>query len=253
MRFRLTASDKSIASDKSTASDGAAAYSKLAIHGSIIGLILLTAWTSALAVRTTPPDATVGEPAPRFYLRQLGGGELQLSKWSAPEHGGGILLRSGRRPRHAVVLSFFSTSCAPCRREMPEFQALSEAFSADLPILWRFVNTQDNADSVNEYVGTLGVSLPVILDMYGQVTPKFAGMPMRLPTTVVIDPHGVVRYLHHGYNEQEGLGGIARTVAEIFNVAVPERWAGGTEQTTTETRMNPSEDSPAQSIENKEE
>jgi thiol-disulfide isomerase/thioredoxin len=183
------------------------------IRRSVIGMLLglLALVTTASSIGFAQQPASVGEPAPRFYLLDLDGEEFYLREWSAPQ---GQQLRSYlKRERHAVVLSFFATWCVPCREELPDLQELSRRYEGQ-PVLWKIVDVMDKPDSVSAFLERLNVTLPTLLDRHGKVAEKYCGESVSVPTAVVIDKDGVVRYLASGYNEQTMVD-IQRTLDQI--------------------------------------
>ena len=197
-----------------------------AVPGIVLATGLAVSLLAGITSAQTPPDAVVGERAPTFYALKLGGGDFQLSHWSAPVRQGGLLLESGARRRHAVVVSLFATWCVPCRSELPELDALRQAFGEDLPLLWWAMSVRDQPDSARVFLERLGVQTPALSDRHGYTARKYAGDPARLPTIALIDPEGILRYLHHGYRPEEGLGELAWAISRVFDVPVPEQWAG---------------------------
>lgn len=122
----------------------------------------------------------VGEPAPDFALRSLGGGTQRLS-----EHLGEV-----------VVVNFWATWCGPCRQEMPLLDELYTKYRrAGLVLLG--VSVDDDPERAAEMARTLQVSYPVLFDARKQVSTSYqlGAMPM----TVLIDREGVVRYVSVGY------------------------------------------------------
>ena len=183
--------------------------------------IVETATAQPNISRPAATSATVGYPAPRLFLPELGGPDFRLREWAAPE---GRQLRSYLgRDRYVVVLSFFATWCVPCRSEIPQFAEASTAFT-EAPVLWRLVDTGDPADSVRKFLGRLGVNMPVLHDRRGRIARRYCGSPAALPTVVVVDRDGIVRYVRHGYDEAT-MGEVVDAVSHLLGVPVPDRWA----------------------------
>lgn len=137
---------------------------------------------------------TPGKRAPDIDLPTLAGGRFELSK-----------LRGS-----AVIVSFWGTWCPPCRKEFPELvRVQAEHGQAGLRVV--AVNGRDQERSirdVEQFVKAFPVSFPVALDKRG-----IARRAYRIegqPTTVFIDPKGVVRKVHVGLIERDDLDkGIA--------------------------------------------
>jgi len=180
--------------------------------------------TTPAADEPKPPEAQVGQAAPRFYLPALGGGDFFLSKWCGPP--------SNRRPRRGeprtVVLSFFAKWCAPCRDELPLLEELSRAYG-DQPVIWRLVNVGDTPDSVRAFLDDISVDMPVLMDRYARTSGRYCGEPVQAPTVVVIDTAGIVRYLHHGFDRDRGreqMTRVAEAIGATTGMPVPEAWRG---------------------------
>jgi thiol-disulfide isomerase/thioredoxin len=106
-----------------------------------------------------------------FTLPQLGGGEVSLAdhrgKW--------------------VVLNYWATWCAPCRKEMPELSELHDA-RADVVVLGLAYEDTDDA-AFEEFLADLHVTFPVLrVDVYSP--PEPFGAPKVLPTTIILDQRG---------------------------------------------------------------
>ena len=107
-----------------------------------------------------------------FSLLQLNGADVSLSdyrgKW--------------------VVLNYWATWCAPCRKEIPELSALHEA-RADIVVLGlAFEDTE--IESFEQFAEEFKPSYPFLLvDVYAP--PEPFGAPKALPTTIILNPSGV--------------------------------------------------------------
>jgi len=106
-----------------------------------------------------------------FTLPQLGGGEVSLSdfrgKW--------------------VIVNYWATWCAPCRKEMPELSELHEARDDIVVLGLAFEDTDDQA--FEEFLSELDATYPILrVDVYNP--PEPFGAPKVLPTTIILDPEG---------------------------------------------------------------
>ncbi len=127
--------------------------------------------SSALAPATTAPD---------FTLHAMTGANLQLKD------------QRGR----VVMVNFWATWCGPCREEMPQLNRLYEKYRASGFVLLG-VNVDDDTSKAAEVAKKLGLTFPVLLDTDKKVSKLYDLSTM--PSTVIIDRDGKVRYVHRGY------------------------------------------------------
>lgn len=134
-----------------------------------------------------PPPSTytqfslVNQPAPDFTLQTPDGKMVQLSSLK------------GRW----VFLNFWASWCAPCRDEMPALQQLTDGkLNATQPVAVLAVNQGEDVKTINDYLGQLKLTLPVVMDSDSQVNRQYG--VVQLPITYIIDPKGVVRYQQLG-------------------------------------------------------
>lgn len=140
----------------------------------------------------------LGAAAPDVTLNLLDGETLRLAD-----------LR-GR----VVVLNFWATWSEPCKEEMPLFQDLSEAGSADgvpFTIVGMGVRARDTPEAITEFTRSLGITYPIAYDsggdspLIGPVELAF-GRADVLPLTFVIAPDGTVANVQVGaYREPDEL------------------------------------------------
>ena len=105
-------------------------------------------------------------------------------------------LRLQEQRGKVVLLNFWATWCAPCREEMPHLNRLYEKYRAAGFVLLG-VNVDDDPANALGVAGTFGVKFPMLLDTDKQVSKLYDLATM--PSTVLIDRDGKVRYLHRGY------------------------------------------------------
>ena len=140
----------------------------------LAGTLLLWTFSSPAAM------PAVGSPAPDFTLRSNAGKNLKLSEYRG----------------QVVMINFWATWCAPCRQEMPLLNRIHEKYSkTGFRLLG--VNVDDKAGNAQAMAGKLGVTFPVLFDAEKRVSRLYDVDGM--PSTVLIDRNGKVRYIHRGY------------------------------------------------------
>ncbi len=106
----------------------------------------------------------------------------------------GLKLDSSALEGQVVVMNWWYSSCAPCRAEAPDLQALYEDFK-DQGVQFVGVNVRDTAETALAFDRKFGISFPSIMDAQtGAVSLAFQGVvsPQAVPTTLVIDKEGKV-------------------------------------------------------------
>lgn len=88
-----------------------------------------------------------------------------------------------------LVVNFFSHTCAPCVTEMPEFEAVFQAFDGDVAFVG--ISTDTRFGDAELIVEQTGVTYDLGWDPNTDVFERFGGFAM--PTTVFVDAAGVVR------------------------------------------------------------
>jgi len=135
-------------------------------------------WALLATDRTLDP-IEAGHPAPAFSLPRLGGEES---------------LALGSLRGKVVLLNFWATWCKPCEDEMPAMENLYRALgSRDFELV--AVSVDEDRGTVEEFVGRLGLSFPILLDPEKRVSNAYQSH--RFPESYLIDRDGVLvaRYI----------------------------------------------------------
>jgi peroxiredoxin len=120
----------------------------------------------------------IGKLAPNFLLQTVDGRTVRLSD-----------LRG--KP---VFLNFWATWCIFCVSEMPAMQRLADRYGDRLVVVG--VNVGESAADARAFADQAGIRYALLLDPQTEVTKAYRVQAM--PTSLFLDPVGVVRYLHYG-------------------------------------------------------
>ena len=95
-----------------------------------------------------------------------------------------------------VMINFWATWCGPCREEMPHLEALHQRYSA-LGFTLLGVNVEEDSENAEAWLEEMPVSFPILFDPENRVSVLYNVLAM--PSTVLVDRQGNLRFLHHGY------------------------------------------------------
>ncbi|GAB4239085.1 MAG: hypothetical protein OHK0028_16790 [Deltaproteobacteria bacterium] len=120
--------------------------------------------------------------------------------------------------KKVVVLDFWSIYCASCIEEMPRLIELHNEFSKKgLQVIGVNLDSFGTHRVVKFMQGMENkITFPVIIDKTRQIATSFNAMV--LPTTLLIDASGKIRFYHVGYkpgDEKKLRGVVAQAVKEI--------------------------------------
>ena len=135
--------------------------------------------SSLLVAGTAYADINAG-PAPDFTLKNVGGSNLRLSEFRG----------------EVVMINFWASWCAPCRQEMP---LLDELYTQYQPMGFTIlgVNVEEDSTKARQLLKNIPVNFPVLFDNSSDVSKLYNVVAM--PSTVLVDRDGNIRYLHQGY------------------------------------------------------
>ncbi|MCL4253689.1 MAG: redoxin domain-containing protein, partial [Anaerolineae bacterium] len=126
------------------------------------------------------PDVglAVGQIAPNFSATTITGDAISLND-----------LRG-----KTVLLNFWFTTCAPCKKEMPAFQNAYDTHSESFVVV--AINREESAEAVSDFGTELALTFPLVLDPRGDLQAQFN--VIGYPTTYLIDPNGMIIAYHAG-------------------------------------------------------
>jgi peroxiredoxin len=98
-----------------------------------------------------------------------------------------------------VLVNFFFTACAPCRRELPELEILYNRYKQKAG-MYLISTDSEGSDAVRPYLNKLKITIPVLIDKYSDVA-KIYGID-KYPSMILIGKNGKVIFVTNGYNEE---------------------------------------------------
>lgn len=100
-----------------------------------------------------------------------------------------------------LVVNFFAAWCPPCLAELPEFQAVHEAFDGEVT----FVGVSHDFDEAQwrGLVETTGITFDTVFQPGQEIWTEVGGIGM--PTTLFVSPDGEVLEMHTGILNEEQL------------------------------------------------
>ena len=156
------------------------------------GLIVITL---LMAVAVTPRAAGPAAAAPDLSFPDETGRTLRLADFK------------GR----VVLLDFWASWCVPCRVSFPAVDALhKELGTRGFAAL--AVNVDEQRKNADSFLEVRPHTMPVVFDPKGRAAEAFALEAM--PSTLILDRAGRVRFRHMGYTEKT----IAQYRAEILEL-----------------------------------
>jgi cytochrome c biogenesis protein CcmG/thiol:disulfide interchange protein DsbE len=107
-----------------------------------------------------------------------------------------------------VVMNFFSSTCAPCRTEMPALEHVHRTLGDQVTFLG--MDVQDTVEGGKAFIDTVGITWELGRDPDGAVLQKLVTGVPGLPNTIVLDRDGRIAFTHLGPLDVDGLTGQLR-------------------------------------------
>lgn len=95
-----------------------------------------------------------------------------------------------------VLINFWATWCGPCRKEMPLLEQIARRYGP-LGFTMLGINVEEDSRLADVFLKEVAVSFPILLDPQNGVSKLYDVQAM--PSTVIVDRAGNIRYVHHGY------------------------------------------------------
>jgi len=177
-------------------------YFLIAVGGAVIGAASGFAWRAlddAGRPEIPTPVQTVQEVdyVPSFSYPDLEGRQRSSTEFADK----------------VMVLNFWATWCAPCRKETPEFVALQEQYAGNVQFIGIAI---DDEQPVREFADSFSVNYPLLLGDVEAValSRKLGNRYEGLPFTIVAAPGGNVVLRHTGGLDRDKLEPLLRELID---------------------------------------
>ena len=149
----------------------------------MLGLAVMAA--AATIAAGAAAAGLIGQQAPDFALPAVAGSNVRLSEYRG----------------QAVIISFWSSRCSVCARQLTLLDRLYSTYrSSGLVVL--AVSVDDQPLHAEQYARDHAAGFPLLLDTAKAVSRAYT--IDRLPSTVLIDRSGIVRYWHGDDRADDG-------------------------------------------------
>jgi thiol-disulfide isomerase/thioredoxin len=153
---------------------------------------------AAIAPAALAGDA-LGQPAPAFTL---------------PLRGATTPLALDKLRGQVVMINFWASWCGPCREEFPLLDQMYKQYKS-VGFTMLGVNVEPESKDAEGFIAKTPVTFPIVFDKDSAVSKLYRVEGM--PSTVLIDRKGVLRWVHRGYksgDENEYLNQIRALLRE---------------------------------------
>ncbi len=123
------------------------------------------------------------------------GAAVAAPAFSLPSRSGGTIALEQLRGQ-VVMINFWASWCGPCRQEFPILDDLHRKYKP-MGFTMLGVNVESDIRDAERFLSTTPVEFPILFDRENTVSGLYGVTAM--PTTLLVDRQGRVRWLHRAY------------------------------------------------------
>ena len=177
----------------------------------VVGLLVAVGISATRGQSQAPPVAESGENLPRLEDRPPADAAFALPPTTLEGFADGPAVDLADFRGEPLIVNFWATWCAPCVKEMPEFSKASAEFGDRVAFLG--VDVEDAPPNAEPFVERLEIDYPLAIDPRREFYRSIGNVGM--PTTLLVDPDGIVRYRHTGPLDLAQLKALVREHLEL--------------------------------------
>lgn len=115
-----------------------------------------------------------------------------------------------------VLVDFWASWCVPCRKSFPEIEGLHKEFAAKGLVVLA-VTVDEERKNADAFLEMFQHTMTIVTDPHGSVAEAFKVSAM--PSTMIVDRAGNLRYTHKGYTDKVLANYRAQVVALLAEEA----------------------------------
>lgn len=112
-----------------------------------------------------------------------------------------------------VLLDFWASWCSPCKKSFPELDKLQQAHK-DKGLVILAVNVDEKADAMENFLKDHSVTFAVVRDAKQKLVA--AANVESMPTSLLIDTKGVIRFQHTGFRGAETVKQLTTEIEKLL-------------------------------------
>ena len=113
-----------------------------------------------------------------------------------------------------VYLDFWASWCAPCRKSFPALEELHRRYKArGLTVLG--VSVDEDAGAMKQFLRQHAVTFPIVRDRGHKLVE--AEKISAMPTSLLVDRHGVIRFVNSGFKGAETEAVLRRQIEQLLS------------------------------------
>lgn len=154
---------------------------------SLLLVVFLFVGNTAQGFNPLPLDTNIGNESPDFTLNNLSGKMVSLDSFKG-------------KP---ILLNFWATWCPYCRKERPHLDGLHREYK-DKGLIILSISTDRSFNTLKQYMKKTPADFIVLSDSEGRVSSAYN--IMGLPSSLLINREGIIKYKFTGFREWKGKG-----------------------------------------------
>lgn len=160
----------------------------------VVGLLVVVGIVASRGQQQVPPVVGSGADLTRLEDRPAADKAFALPPATLEGFADGPEVNLADFRGEPLIVNFWATWCAPCVKEMPEFQKAYAEFGDEIAFLG--VDVEDAPPNAEPFIERLGIGYPQAIDPQREFYLSLGNVGM--PTTLLVDGDGIVRYRHTG-------------------------------------------------------